>query len=237
MSIQKAISTEVLSALGGQGLAGMLNEIIDEIESGSDPGHTHTLAEGASDVTSSADELNILDGVTADKDEINLLDGLTAVSGSDATLITGTKGTASDLAIWNADGDLVDGPTPPSGTIIGTTDTQTLTNKKITKRVVTEASSATPTPNADTTDIHTITALAENAVFGEPTGTPTNGQSIIVRIEDNGAARDLSFNAIYRFSTDLPAPTTTVLGKTMYLGFIYNSTDSKWDCVSQLDNF
>jgi hypothetical protein len=36
------------------------------------------------------------------------------------------------LAQWNVDGDLVDGPTPPSGTIVGTTDAQTLTNKTLT---------------------------------------------------------------------------------------------------------
>lgn len=52
-------------------------------------------------------------------------------SGADTTLVTGTAGTSGDLSIWNADGDLVDGPTPPSGTIVGTTDTQTLTNKTI----------------------------------------------------------------------------------------------------------
>lgn len=54
-----------------------------------------------------------------------------SLTGLDTTLITGTAGTASDLAIWNADGDLVDGPTPPSGDIVGHTDTQTLTNKTI----------------------------------------------------------------------------------------------------------
>lgn len=53
-------------------------------------------------------------------------------SGSDTTLITGTKGTDGDLAQWNSDGDLVDSKTPPTGDIVGTTDTQTLTNKTLT---------------------------------------------------------------------------------------------------------
>lgn len=44
-------------------------------------------------------------------------------SGADATLVTGTAGTSGDLAQWNVDGDLVDGPTPPTGTIVGTIGT------------------------------------------------------------------------------------------------------------------
>lgn len=55
-----------------------------------------------------------------------------AKTGSDTAVVTGTAGNPGDLAQWNADGDLVDGPTPPSGTIVGTTDTQTLTNKTMT---------------------------------------------------------------------------------------------------------
>ena len=55
----------------------------------------------------------------------------TSRSGDDVTLVTGTAGTDGNTAIWNADGDIVDGPTPPSGDIVGTTDTQTLTNKTL----------------------------------------------------------------------------------------------------------
>lgn len=108
--------------------------------------------------------------------------------------------------------------------------TATLTNKRITAREATEASNATPTPNADTTDIHTITALAAAAAFAVPSGTPTQGQSLMIRIKDNGTARALSYNAIYR-AIGVTLPTTTVISKTLYLGMIYNSTDTKWDVI------
>lgn len=114
---------------------------------------------------------------------------------------------------------------------------QTLTNKRITKRISTTADSATPTPNADTDDMYTVTALAQAATFGAPTGTPTNGQTLVIRILDNGTARALSWNAIYRASSDLPLPTTTVLSKTLYCGFMYNSAAVKWDLLAVLNNF
>jgi hypothetical protein len=123
------------------------------------------------------------------------------------------------------------------GEIIIDSETQTLTNKRITNRINTIASSATPTPNGDTTDLYTITALAEEATIGAPTGTPTNGQVLKIRIKDNGTARVLNWNAIYRASSDLALPATTVLSKTLYLGFIYNSTDTKWDLLAVMDNF
>lgn len=98
-------------------------------------------------------------------------------------------------------------------------------------RVTSTASSATPTPAVDTTDIYILTALATAPTFGAPTGTPSQGQKLIVRIKDNGTARALAWNAIYR-AMGTALPTTTVLSKTLYLGFIYNSTDAKWDLVA-----
>jgi hypothetical protein len=112
--------------------------------------------------------------------------------------------------------------------------TATLTNKRVTPRVGTTASSATPTPDADAHDIYTVTALAEAAAFAAPSGTPTNGQVLIIRIKDNGTARALSFNAIYR-AIGATLPTTTVISKTMYLGMIYNSADTKWDVLSVIE--
>lgn len=105
------------------------------------------------------------------------------------------------------------------------------------KRRTAITSSTTPTPDVDTTEIFEITALAGNATFGAPTGTPTEGQTLIFRIKDNGAARTLAFNSAYRFSSELIAPTTTIIDKVLYMGFIWNSTDSKWDCLAIVNNF
>lgn len=104
-------------------------------------------------------------------------------------------------------------------------------------KVATTASGSTITPNCDTTNMYTVTALAAAATFAAPTGTPYDGQPLMVRIKDNGTARALTFNSIYRASTDFALPTTTVISKTMYLQFIYNSADSKWDAVGYTNGF
>ena len=90
------------------------------------------------------------------------------------------------------------------------------------------ASSATPTPNCDTDDVYIITALAVDATFGAPTGTPVNGQKLIIRITDDGVGRALSWNAIYRAGA-VALPNTTEGLVTLYCGFIYNAGDDKWD--------
>jgi hypothetical protein len=52
-----------------------------------------------------------------------------------------------------------------------------------------------------------------------------------VVFNDNGTARTLAWNAIYR-AVGITLPATTVISKTLYLGMIYNSADSKWDVVA-----
>lgn len=112
----------------------------------------------------------------------------------------------------------------------------TLTGKRITKRVTSITSSTTPTPDVSVEDQLQITALAGNATFGAPTGTPTNGQPLIIRIKDNGTARTLAWNAIYR-AVGTVLPTTTIVSKTLYVGCVYNSTDTKWDVVAVQQEF
>ncbi|MCK9320103.1 hypothetical protein, partial [Methanoculleus sp.] len=81
-----------------------------------------------------------------------------------------------------------------------------------------------------------VTALAVDATFASPEmsftgGALRDGDSLLIRIKDNGTARALSWNAIYRvIGTTLP--TTTVANKTIYIGCKYNSGASKWDVLA-----
>lgn len=114
-------------------------------------------------------------------------------------------------------------------------NTVTLTNKRVTPRTDTVASSATPTINTDTTDFFTITALAAaiTSFTTNLSGTPTSGQKLIIRIKDDGTARAITWGASFA-SRGATLPTTTVLGKYHYVGLIWNSTASTWDCIAAI---
>jgi hypothetical protein len=131
------------------------------------------------------------------------------------------------------------------GVVVPTiSSTSTLTNKTLidSTNVISEntttASSATPTPTGGSLrNKFSITALATNPTFAAPSGTPANWNELVIRIKDDGTARTLAWNAIYRASTDLALPTTTRISLTMYLRFEYNSADSKWDLLAVNDGF
>jgi hypothetical protein len=108
-------------------------------------------------------------------------------------------------------------------------DTTALKSLKHLPQSCDTASTATPTPNCDATDTYCLTALAVPAAFGAPTGTPVNGQKLIIRLHDDGTARALTWNAAYR-SRGATLLTTTTPGVTNYIGLIWNATESKWDC-------
>jgi hypothetical protein len=110
----------------------------------------------------------------------------------------------------------------------------TLTSK-IVPNVQSVASAATITPNANTDTQVSVTALAVPATLAAPSGTPSDGQSLVIRIEDNGTGRALTWttgsSGAYR-AVGVTLPTTTVATKALYVGCKYNSTDLRWDVVA-----
>lgn len=110
--------------------------------------------------------------------------------------------------------------------------TNTLTNKRITKRVGSTTSSATPTINTDNYDIYRLTAQAVDITSFSTnlSGTPSHGDSLIIEITGT-AARAITWGASFEAST-VALPTTTVTTAMLMVGFKYNSATSKWRCVA-----
>ncbi len=98
-------------------------------------------------------------------------------------------------------------------------------------RIVTLTDAATVTPNADTTDVGILTSLSQTTIFANPTGAPTDGQLLQLRITSS-TSRSISFGTAYQAASTLVLPTaTTGSGLEDYIGFRWNALDSEWDFI------
>lgn len=96
------------------------------------------------------------------------------------------------------------------------------------------ATSGSLTPNGDTTDLFISEGLTGAITINAPSGTPLDGQKLMIRLKDDGTARGITWttsSGAYR-AIGVTLPTTTVLGKVTYIGCIYNGTDLFWDAVA-----
>lgn len=161
-----------------------------------------------------------------------------AQGGTGATTLTGLvlgNGTSAFTTV-----------TAPSGTVVGTSDTQTLTNKRIDPRVSSTASISTPLAwNSDSYDLYAATAQSAAFTISADAGTPVNGQKAMFRFKDNGTTRTITFTGGASKAFKPVGVTLTVSGsnftyattasKTVYFGCVYNSADSRWEVVAIAD--
>lgn len=121
-------------------------------------------------------------------------------------------------------------------TVITTlTDTQTLTNKRINPRIVSAAAtSGNLTVDSDVTDTYNALGLTGAIVMLQPSGTPVDGQKLLLRFEDNGTPAGITWTTTagaFR-AVGVTLPVTTVAGKVLYVGCIRNTGDGYWDVIA-----
>ncbi|MCK9602565.1 MAG: hypothetical protein M0R06_26190, partial [Sphaerochaeta sp.] len=117
-------------------------------------------------------------------------------------------------------------------TLVGKATTDTLTNKRVTKRVGSTTSHATPTINTDNVDIYQLTAQAENitSFTTNLSGTPTDGQLLWIQITGT-AARTITWGTSFESST-ATLPIITVGTSRLDVILAWNTVTSKWRCIS-----
>ncbi|MCL4502088.1 MAG: hypothetical protein M1438_09555 [Deltaproteobacteria bacterium] len=101
-------------------------------------------------------------------------------------------------------------------------------------RITSITSAASITPNADTTDIFKVSALAEDVTINAPTGTPGDGQKLIIEIVDDGSSRSISLDTAVYKPINVILPNATVPGKKLLIICMYDAivpAAPVWDVV------
>lgn len=149
-----------------------------------------------------------------------------------STLVTTLKATGAVVNTGTSDVTIVTPKAIADSKVSITDKAETFTNKRVTRRIGTTASSATPTINTDNVDIYAITAQTEaiTSFTTNLSGTPTGGDMLLIEITGT-TAREITWGTSFEAST-VSLPTTTVTTAMLSVLFKYNSATSKWRVVA-----
>jgi hypothetical protein len=107
----------------------------------------------------------------------------------------------------------------------------TVNSSRINPRFLSAANATTLAPDISAYDQYNLTAQDKALTVSAPIGTPLDGNKLIIRITGNSSAYAITWNATYTV-IGVTLPTTTVATKTIYVGSIYNATNTRWDVVA-----
>ncbi len=109
---------------------------------------------------------------------------------------------------------------------------RTLTNKRIDPRVISPTITSSYTINVNVTDMYNVVGQSSNMTFNNPSGTPVNGQKMMVRIKDNGTARTVGWAANFQASGVATMISQTVSNREHNMLFVYSTGVNKWVCLA-----
>lgn len=197
-------------------------------------GATTLLTIGGTGASASLFAPSTLDATSSTTGAIRTSGGISAAKAMNCgtTLTIGTSielGHATDTTLTRSAAGVmaVEGVVIPS-----ISSTNTLTNKRITRRLTTtNAPGATPTINTDNLDVANLTGLgtAITSLTTNLSGTPVDGDMLEIRFTDDGTARGITFGASF-VATTVALPTTTVISTMLRALFEWNG--SAWAVVA-----
>jgi hypothetical protein len=155
-----------------------------------------------------------------------------AVAAGDPGLLTFAT-VKANLALTSADVGLgnVNNTSDANKPVSTATQTALDLKQNIAPSVSDNNAPATPFTPDGTKDLVVIRGLATNLTINAPSGSPSQGFGMVLRIKDNGTSRTLTWNAVFRVMSGVTLPTATTINKTHYVGCLWNSTDTKWDVM------